>query len=221
MQDITFYGGIFSSYGLLDNEGDIQGIHFNIYGNLVNTGNITDNCVVDVVGNTVQYILLTNSIESQCYFYSDITGDSYQWLLNGEEIPNQQLQYLYFSSLQMSDVGVYKCRVTTNQGTVYSREIIVNNVTEIPEFQETVSSLTLFPNPCQSATTLSFTLSEVARVKVEVIDIKGISVIIADAVLLNAGYHSLILNCNGLQPGFYFCRIQAKDFMEVKKFSIY
>lgn len=221
MQDITYYGGIYSSYGLLDNKGDIQGIHFNIYGNLSNNGNITDNCIVDVVGDNTQYILLTNSIESQCNFYSEISGNSYQWMLNGADILNQQAQYLFFNTLQISDAGVYQCRVTTDQGTVYSREIIVNNVTAVPENPKTFSTLNLFPNPCQGATTLSYTLSEVARVKVEVTDIKGISVINTDAGLQNAGYHSLLLNCNGLQPGTYFCRIQAKGCMEVKKFSIY
>ncbi len=210
MQAITFYGGIFSSYGLLDNKGDIQGIHFNIYGNLSNNGNITDNCIVDVVGDTVQYILLTNSIESQCYFYSDITGTSYQWMLNGADIINQQSQYLFFNTLQISDAGIYQCRVTTDQGTVYSREIIVNNVTSLPEVASLTEEVYVFPNPFAVKATIHYEIAESSDVAVMLLDQQGRPLKVISEEKKLPGIYEVVLDESDLTPGLYMAELILK-----------
>lgn len=217
MQDITFYGGTFSSKGFLDNKSNITGIHFHIYGNLCNTGNIRDNCIVDVVGNTSQYILFTNAIESQCYFYSDITGVSYQWMKDGQDINNANGVYLFFNSLQLSDAGVYKCRVTDGSGTTsVSREIIVLETTSLEEDLSMDINLTAWPNPFIDQLKLKWEQQSIMKVKIALIDAKGMLVKEIANSVFPSGYNSIdVLKTTNLKPGIYFISMLIEDDLKV------
>lgn len=216
MQDVTFYGGIFRSYGFLDNKGSITGIHFNIYGNLCNTGTVTDNCIVDVVGDTTQYILLTNIIGSQCNFFTDITGISYQWMLNGTDITNQQSHFLFFNTLQLSDAGVYQCRVNTGKGIQYSREIIVNNVTSVPQIAESKEDLYAYPNPFSANTFIVYELEHAGTVNLALLDNRGVKIKEFPASFQDQGSHEVFLDCADMMKGVYFLRMEVISGHKVK-----
>ena len=211
MKDITFYGGIFKSYNHLINKGSIQSVKLNVYNDLTNWGTIDNNSIVEITGNTAQHIFLLNPVESPTYFYSDITGNSYQWMINDIDIPNQQSQSLYFSTLQLTDAGVYKCRVTTGTGTtLYSREITVNNITTVSEFPEIISGFIAYPNPFTASTRLAWEQKKGAALSLDILDIEGNVV----AQLINSysgcGKHEQELNAVNLKPGNYIARLGIK-----------
>lgn len=220
MKDITFYGGTFKSYQHLFNHNSIQSLNLKIYGNLTNYGTIDNNSIVDVTGNITQYITMTQSIETQVNFYSDIIGTNYQWMKDGQDIFNANSVYLYFASLQLSDAGIYKCRVTTNNGTEYSREIIVNNTTGLKDRDLNSLSFELYPNPVQDITTLEFILSENSKVSLEIINMSGALVLVQDLGEQIAGLQHIELNCSGLPSGIYSCRIQVGKAMAVRRLII-
>jgi hypothetical protein len=221
MKDITFYGGTFTSYQHLINRNSIQSLNLKIYGNLTNYGTIDNNSIVDVVGNISQYINMTQSIESQVNFYSNITGTQYQWMKNGEDILNANNVSMGFTSLQLADAGIYNCRVTTNNGTEYSREIIVNNTTGLGDFEMNVLGVELYPNPVQDMATFRFTLSENSNVSLKIINTNGALVLVKEAGEQAAGPTQLKLNCSNLPAGVYFYQLQANGKVETKKMIIY
>lgn len=220
MKDITFYGGTFKSYQHLLNYSSIQSLNLKIYGNLTNYGTIDNNSIVDVTSNIAQYINMTQSIESQTNFYSDITGTNYQWMKDGQDIYNANGSHLYFSSLQLTDAGIYKCRVTTNNGTEYSREIIVNNTTGRKDIELNPLSFEFYPNPVQDITTLEFLLSENSKVSLEIINMNGALVFAQDLGEQTVGPKHIELNCSGLTSGIYSCRLQVGKAMADRRLIV-
>jgi AICAR transformylase/IMP cyclohydrolase PurH len=129
-------------------------------------------------------------------------------MINDIDIPNQQSQSLYFSTLQLTDAGVYKCRVTTGTGTtLYSREITVNNITAVSEFPEIISGFIAYPNPFIAATRLAWEQKSGAALSLDILDIQGNVV----TQLLNSysgcGKHEQELNAGNLKPGNYIARL--------------
>ncbi len=217
MKDITFYGGTFNSYQQLINFNSIQSMNLKIYGNLTNYGSINDNTIADVTGNTNQYIDLTQSIESQVNFYSDITGTSYQWMKDGQDIYNANGVYLRFNNLQLSDEGIYKCRVTTMNGTEYSREIIVNNTTGLPDTELSLVNLKVYPNPVHDMASLEYYLPENSTVSLEILNIKGTKVLVQQLGEQAAGAQYCQLSCSDFAKGIYFVRLYFDNRMIAKK----
>jgi hypothetical protein len=210
MRDIQFYGGWYSSYDHLINRNSVQSLSIKVYGDLTNEGTIDNNSLVEITGNATQYISLIQSIESLTRFYSDISGNSYQWMKDGADILNKTNNMLSFSTLQLTDAGTYKCRVITGAGeTVYSREIIVNNVTSIPE-PEMISDLVVFPNPVIDCSTLKWEQNSTGTVRIEILDINGKMIKTITNSVFQPGYHQIRLTSDSkMKPGIYTLRIMA------------
>jgi hypothetical protein len=209
MTDITFYGGIFKSYGHLVNMDTIEGLNMNIYGDLTNQGMIYNNALVNITGNTRQYILLTQAIEAQTKFYSDIAGTQYQWMHNGEDIPNQIYDILQFGSLQLSDAGIYQCRVVTTNGTEFSREIVVNNITSLPRLEPSVISLNVYPNPFAQNSTIVYQLASASRVLISVLDSRGVELTNLLDSYQDKGVHKITIDGSMLKKGMLFLRLEV------------
>ncbi|AFN73325.1 hypothetical protein MROS_0081 [Melioribacter roseus P3M-2] len=77
-----------------------------------------------------------------------------------------------------------------------------------------------YPNPFNPTTTIKFSLPEKSIVKIAVYDLLGRLV----ANLVNgeyaAGYHTIQFNASDLASGVYFYRIEANDFVSVKKLML-
>lgn len=217
MKDITFYGGTFSSYQHLLNRSSIQSLNLKIYGDLTNYGSIDNNAIVDISGNNDQYIEMTQPIESQVNFYSEITGTHYQWMKDGEDIYNANDVFLRFSSLQLTDAGIYKCRVTTNNGTEYSREIIVNNTTGLIDTELNPVNLKVYPNPVHGMATLEYHLPQNSTVSLEILNMNGIRFLTQEFGEQTAGSQYCQLNCSDLAEGVYILRFCIDNQIIVKK----
>ena len=77
-----------------------------------------------------------------------------------------------------------------------------------------------YPNPFNAATTIAYTLSDAGFVAIEIYDILGSKI----TTLINkqqpAGHHSLIWNATGMPSGAYFYKIEAGDYIEIKKMAL-
>jgi hypothetical protein len=77
-----------------------------------------------------------------------------------------------------------------------------------------------FPNPFNPATTISFSLPEERRVRVDVLDVRGRVVrTLADGTR-GAGRHTLTFTAAELASGTYFARVRAGDEVDVRKMSL-
>jgi hypothetical protein len=208
LRDIQFYGGFFISYNHLINHNSIQSLTMKVYGDLTNFGTIDNNSIVEITGNIPQNINFTQSIESPTYFNSDIAGNSYQWMKDGSDLQNQVSQKLSFSSLQLSDAGVYKCRVITTEGsTVYSREIIVNNTTSLAE-NEIISEFRVFPNPFTDHAILQWDQKSVSKARIDILDAGGKLINTISNSVRPAGKNEVEFAADSkMQPGVYFLRL--------------
>lgn len=82
----------------------------------------------------------------------------------------------------------------------------------------TISSM--YPNPANGSTNVSFNLKKSAKVKMSVINIVGQEVTSSDAGFMNAGNNTISLNLNGLKAGVYFVNISVDGASTTKKLTI-
>ena len=77
-----------------------------------------------------------------------------------------------------------------------------------------------YPNPFNPTTTIRFALPKAGDVSLVVYDILGRKVTELIHGNLTAGYHTVNFNASNLASGVYFYRIQAGDFVSVKKLML-
>lgn len=218
MKDITYYGGFFTSYNHLINRNSIQSLQLKIFGDLTNYGTIDNNSTVEITGNITQYINFTKSIESPVHFFSNKEGNSYQWMKDGSDLQNQVSQKLSFSSLQLTDAGVYKCRVITGDGTtVFSREITVNNTTSVAE-DERIDGCKIFPNPFVAHATLQWEQKSVSKVRIDIIDMNGKLITTVSNSVHPVGKNEVEFAADSkMLPGVYYLRLVVNGKIQTRK----
>lgn len=74
-----------------------------------------------------------------------------------------------------------------------------------------------YPNPFNPETTIEFTLPVSSKVRLALYDILGREVKIMASGNFNAGRHQIKLNASNLASGVYFYKLEANDFISVKK----
>ena len=77
-----------------------------------------------------------------------------------------------------------------------------------------------YPNPFNPTTTIRFALPKAGDVNLAVYDILGRKIAELVHGNLTAGYHTVNFNASNLASGVYFYRIQAGDFVSVKKLML-
>ena len=77
-----------------------------------------------------------------------------------------------------------------------------------------------YPNPFNPTTTIKFALPKNSNVKLNVYDILGRLVTKLVDGNLQAGYHTIQFNASNLASGVYFYRIEADNFVKVKKLML-
>jgi PKD repeat protein len=111
------------------------------------------------------------------------------------------------------DAGANAVTLACESGDVYNEELFVTE-------EEGPQGFALFPNhpnPFNPTTTISFSLSETAHVRLDVFNVAGQRV----ATLVNetrkAGVHDVIFEASHLSSGIYFYRLTAGSVTEIKK----
>ena len=88
------------------------------------------------------------------------------------------------------------------------------------EVEESTKEFSLnqnFPNPFNPSTTITFTIPNDGNVQLKLYDVLGNEVVSLINENLPAGYHTIKLNGSELTNGVYFYKLQAENFIDIKK----
>jgi subtilisin-like proprotein convertase family protein len=77
-----------------------------------------------------------------------------------------------------------------------------------------------YPNPFNPTTTINFSIAKESFVKIKVFDILGREAMVLVNEQMKAGKYSVMMNASGLSSGVYFYRIEAGNFVDVKKMTV-
>jgi PKD repeat protein len=124
----------------------------------------------------------------------------------------------------------FMCDASDNNDDVYIDEIVFRGTTSVvgsgaegpiadrtPAAPGACSLAQNYPNPFNPTTTISFTLSEASRVRLEVFNASGARVALLADGEMGSGEHAVAFNAQGLGSGIYFYRLTAGAFTETKK----
>lgn len=94
---------------------------------------------------------------------------------------------------------------------ILSVELISGNVPQKFDLKQN------FPNPFNPVTKIKFDIQLTAMVKLIVFDVTGREVSTVVNEILKAGEYSVEFNGSNLTSGVYFCKLETKDFTDIKK----
>jgi hypothetical protein len=159
-----------------------------------------------------------------------LTGTSYQWMKDGVDITGQQSDMMIFSTLELSDAGVYKCRVVVGGNTVYSREITVNMISKTDEEIELFADKSVlqqnYPNPFNTRTMIRWYAPEGGHQTLKVYDILGKEVVTLVDEYKPTGEYTAEFNLNELQSlnsstaaTMFFCKLETGKSIKIIKMT--
>jgi len=104
---------------------------------------------------------------------------------------------------------------------IYIDDININGTLSVEEEFESAFGLTIFPNPFNENTTISFNIRDKYTVAVGLYDMIGKEIIsISNDTELAPGSYSLPLNKGNLKPGIYFVKLEIEGYSAVKKMIV-
>jgi hypothetical protein len=74
-----------------------------------------------------------------------------------------------------------------------------------------------YPNPFNSSTTIEFALPEAMYIRIDIYDLLGRRVETPVDEELEAGHYRVEWDASGYASGMYFCRLEAGDYIEIRK----
>ena len=124
--------------------------------------------------------------------------------------------------------GVYKYFIQSvdNAGNVSERsdsvEIIISTVSNelINSLPNTFTLSQNYPNPFNPTSTIKFGIPEAAVVKLEIYNLLGQKVKTLVNARRSAGFHTVNFDATNLSSGMYMYRIQAGNFVKIKKMTL-
>jgi hypothetical protein len=145
----------------------------------------------------------------------------YIWYVNGKALPNDTTATLTIRDAKASNAGGYRVRILGDCGAAESDSALVlvtSDVRELAEFGFTMDVPT--PNPAQDQATVSFELTAPKAVVLSVMDILGRNVLTPVQGIIEAGRHSVALDCSSLSGGTYTIRLQSGDTVLSRTFVV-
>lgn len=159
----------------------------------------------DLNGNVNAY---TTSESDGSYLLENVTAGEYTLIVESTEYENT------------SDNGTVNVDYGTNSVNTKDLYLSPSSTTGVGNQSNTPSSYSLmqnYPNPFNPTTTIRFTIPEKVQVRLEVYNLIGQKVATLINSELNAGQYSVEFNGVGLSSGIYLYKIQAGNFVSVKK----
>jgi len=104
-------------------------------------------------------------------------------------------------------------------GSGINLNVVPGTVTSINEI-ELIQSLENYPNPFNSLTTVSYTLSMDARVELLVVNLLGEKVALLESNTKQAGNHKIDFNADGIAEGMYLLQLKVDNKVSTKKIVI-
>lgn len=102
----------------------------------------------------------------------------------------------------------------------YDGAYTYSNTVEVKSLPNKFSLSQNYPNPFNPTTTISFSLPEKSDVHLLLVDVLGNVVNEIAAGSYEAGYHKVKLDASKLVSGVYFYRLEADNFVDVKKLML-
>jgi hypothetical protein len=122
-----------------------------------------------------------------------------------------------------SDNKEYHVKITPDYGSEFLGEVPITQVSleiDLMASSAIPKKFALeqnYPNPFNPTTKIKFALPEEEEVKIKIYDIVGKVVKVLVDRYMKAGYHEIEFNAQNIASGVYFYRIEAGDFVDVKK----
>lgn len=160
------------------------------------------------------------------YVGSDPDGDALTWTLlagpNGASISNtglftwspktDQANAQFQISVRLSDgTATVTSSATLTTGSIVG---IDDEISGIPTSFQLKQN---YPNPFNPTTTITVGLPEDSHVKIAVYNLIGQEVAQVTDKRMSAGFHSLNFDASSLKSGVYLYRLEAGDFVQIKK----
>jgi hypothetical protein len=170
-----------------------------------------------VTGNSVQLNWQTATETNNSGFAIERSRDNATFsqvgFVPGFGTTTEPKSYSYTDNLVQSGIYYYRLRQVDYDGSTEYSNTIEAEISNPQKF-ELVQN---YPNPFNPSTTIKFTIPEKEFVSLKVYDVMGNEV----SVLLNEekedGTHTIEFNASNLASGTYFYKLQAGNFIEIKK----
>ncbi len=213
-------------------------LFFTIEGDLENAGQ-WESGAVELKGTTTQQAAIPDSaaFQADLKLHAMRSGNQYQWmrdgmpLSDGGNIFGTHTAILTLSTITPADFGTYQCEIDSNGVTIFSREILINDViTGITPGEQPVSDESLmpktflleqnYPNPFNPSTTIFYQLPRSSQVRLAVYDLLGREIVTLVNREQPAGEYSVKLNAGNLPSGIYLYRLEAGSFVQTRKMML-
>jgi len=130
----------------------------------------------------------------------------------GNGSTTQSQSYSYIDNIIGSGTFYYRLKQMDFNGTFEYSDIV-----EVSTLPTEFSLSQNYPNPFNPTTTISFNLKEKTDIHLLLVDVLGNVVEEIAAGSYEAGNHKVILDASNLGSGVYFYRLEAGNFISVKK----
>ena len=149
------------------------------------------------------YVSTDSSFNKYDLIVSTNTDTTFQ--LNGE-LPTDKIYYWYVEAID------------TDSLITKSQKRTITGVNSFPNITPSNFSLMQnYPNPFNPSTIIIYAIPKQSNVQIKVYDILGSEVATLVNETQNAGYYDVSFNATNLSNGIYFYKIQASNFVDVKK----
>ncbi len=173
-----------------------------------------------VKGNNILLIWATASESDNYGFEIERSLNSTNWRSIGF-VPGHgttTIPQLYSFTDKNIDIGAYYYRlkqVDLNGSFEYSNtiEVVVGTPKQYSLGQN-------FPNPFNPTTVIPFDLPEKSNIKLTLYNLLGEVVAVISNCEFGAGHHQVSFNASSLAAGLYFYKLEAKNFVDMKKLLI-
>lgn len=158
---------------------------------------------------------------------TEVTGllDELQALLNAATSSDSTTLIFKAANYNLKSVkadkstGVHNPKFTTKllQDAIADLSTIVVSVDEISGTPNNYSLSQNYPNPFNPSTMIEFSIPEATNVKLAIYDALGKEIAVVENKELSAGKYSYTWNANDMASGIYFYKIEANNFVQVRK----
>ena len=175
------------------------------------------NFVATVDQNMVRLTWRTISETNNLGFSIERLSDSDSWqdiaFIAGNGTCSVVHEYMYIDRNLSPGQYSYRLKQIDYDGQSSYSKVIQTQINPIKTF----SLNNAYPNPFNSSTMISFTLSETSEIRLIIYDIRGREVEMIEEGLLKAGAHQLKFDARDLVSGVYFVKLECSEFKSMKK----
>ncbi len=137
--------------------------------------------------------------------------------VQGNGNSNSTKEYSFIDNSPLNGTIQYRLKQIDADGSYSYSDVVEVSLNQQPAKFELQQN---YPNPFNPTTTIKFSLPVESMVALEVYNIVGERVASLLSEELNAGYHEIEFDATSLSSGTYFYKLQAGEFVSIKKFIL-